>query len=260
MKQLQMFNHEKFGGLEILIIDGKENFPANEVAKQLGYSNPSDAVNRHCRKDGVVFHEVIDSLGRTQQKKFISEGNLYRLITNSKLPDAERFEVWVFDVVLPSIRKTGSFSQTKSQAELIAMMAQDNVEKERRLAAVEEKQDNIVSILSLNVVDWRNQVNRIINGIVMKLGGGDYYREIRNESYQLLESRGACNLDIRLQNRHSKMSLKGSSKSAISKVTKLDVIAEDKKLVSVYVTVIKELAVKYQLNLSNYQLNETAGV
>lgn len=106
MNQLQMFNHEKFGGLEILIIDGKENFPANDVAKQLGYSNPSDAVNRHCRKEGVVFHEVLTQGGK-QQKKFISEGNLYRLITNSKLPDAERFEVWVFDEVLPSIRRTG---------------------------------------------------------------------------------------------------------------------------------------------------------
>lgn len=120
MNQLQMFNHEKFGGLEILIIDGKENFPANDVAKQLGYSNPSDAVNRHCRKDGVVFHEVIDSLGRTQQKKFINEGNLYRLITNSKLPDAERFEVWVFDEVLPSIRKHGAYMNPSTLEQAIA--------------------------------------------------------------------------------------------------------------------------------------------
>lgn len=150
--------------------------------------------------------------------------------------------------------------QPKTQSELIAMMAQNNVEQERRITVVEEKQDNIVSILSLDVRDWRNKVNRIINAIVMKLGGGEYYSEIRNESYQLLESRAACNLDIRLQNRKSKMALRGSSKSAINKVTKLDVIAEDKKLISVYITVIKELAVKYQLNISKYQLNEMAGV
>ena len=123
MKQLQMFEHEKFGALEILIIDGKENFPANDVAKQLGYSNPSDAVNRHCRKDGVVFHEVIDSLGRTQQKKFISEGNLYRLITNSKLPDAEKFETWIFDEVLPSIRKHGGYIATSEDDDDDSIMA-----------------------------------------------------------------------------------------------------------------------------------------
>lgn len=147
--------------------------------------------------------------------------------------------------------------QPKSQAELIAMMAQNNVEQERRITVVEQKQDNIVSILSLDVKDWRNKINRIINAIVMKLGGGDYYSEIRNESYELLESRAACNLDIRLQNRKSKMALRGSSKTAINKVSKLDVIEEDKKLISVYVTVIKELAVKYQLNISRYQLDET---
>lgn len=144
--------------------------------------------------------------------------------------------------------------QPKSQAELIAMMAQNNVEQERRITIVEQKQDNIVSILSLDVNDWRNKINRIINAIVMKLGGGEYYREIRNQSYQLLESRAACNLDIRLQNRKQKMALRGASNSAINKLTKLDVIAEDKKLISVYVTVIKELAVKYQLDVSKYDL------
>ncbi len=56
-----------------------------------------------------MFHTVIDSMGREQQAKFINEGNLYRLIVNSKLPSAEKFENWVFDEVLPSIRKTGGY-------------------------------------------------------------------------------------------------------------------------------------------------------
>ncbi|KAA0941584.1 ORF6N domain-containing protein [Sporosarcina sp. ANT_H38] len=147
-----------------------------------------------------------------------------------------------------------------SPSELALLQAQNIVTLEKQMNEQGEKLDNIVSILSLDNNDWRNSVNRIINAIVMKLGGGQYYREIRNESYQLLESRGACNLDIRLENRHSKMALRGSSKTAINKVTKLDVIAEDKKLISVYITVIKELAVKYQLNLAKYHLTETAGV
>ncbi|MFC4712271.1 phage antirepressor [Planococcus dechangensis] len=109
MNSLQTFSHNRFGNLEVLQAEDKIHFPANEVAKKLGYSNPSDAINRHCKKDGVVFHEVIDSLGRTQHKKFINEGNLYRLITNSRLPEAERFEKWVFDQVLPSIRKHGAY-------------------------------------------------------------------------------------------------------------------------------------------------------
>lgn len=109
MNQLQTFSHEKFGQLEVLKIDEKEYFPANDIARKLEYKNQSDAVIRHCRKDGVVFHEVIDSLGRKQKKKFITEGNLYRLITNSEMPQAEKFESWVFDEVLPSIRKHGAY-------------------------------------------------------------------------------------------------------------------------------------------------------
>ncbi|MEK4712289.1 Rha family transcriptional regulator [Sporosarcina sp. FSL K6-5500] len=162
--------------------------------------------------------------------------------------------------VIKRIEELESYNKPMSQLEIMQMQVNQLVEQDKRITVVEEKQDNIVSILSMDVKDWRNQANRIINAIVMKLGGGEYYREVRNESYQLLESRGACNLDIRLENRHSKMALRGSSKTAINKVTKLDVIAEDKKLISVYITVIKELAVKYQLNLAKYQLTETAGV
>ena len=75
----------------------------------LGYANPHDAIGRHCKKDGVVKHEVIDNMGRKQEINLITEGNLYRLIARSKLPSAEKFESWVFDIVLPTIRKTGGF-------------------------------------------------------------------------------------------------------------------------------------------------------
>lgn len=147
-----------------------------------------------------------------------------------------------------------------SQLEIMQMQINQLVQQDRRITVVEEKQDNIVSILSLDINDWRNKINRIINAIVMKLGGGEYYREIRNQSYQLLESRAACNLDIRLNNRKQKMALRGSSKSAINRLTKLDVIAEDKKLISVYITVIKEMAVKYQLDHTRYNLGGRANV
>lgn len=109
MSYLKNFNHEQFGELEILVLDGKEFFPATDVAAKLGYSNPHKAIIDHCRKGGLTNHEVIDSLGRKQQKNFINEGNLYRLISRSKLPQAEKFESWIFDEVLPSIRKHGAY-------------------------------------------------------------------------------------------------------------------------------------------------------
>lgn len=106
---VKVFTHEAFGELEILPLEKRKYFAAVDAAVKLGYSNPFDAILRHCRESGVVFHEVIDSLGRTQQKKYISEGNLYRLIARSKLPEAEAFEAWVFDEVLPTMRETGGY-------------------------------------------------------------------------------------------------------------------------------------------------------
>ena len=110
MNELQVFQNSQFGDLEILTIEGKEWFPAIQVAEILGYTNSYDAITRHTKKRGVVKHEVIDKLGRKQNKKFIDEGNLYRLITRSKLPQADEFEEWVFEDVLPTIRKHGIYA------------------------------------------------------------------------------------------------------------------------------------------------------
>lgn len=108
MKNIEVFNHTEFGELGVLIIGGKEYFPASKCASILGYTNTRDAVARHCR--GVVKHDITDNLGRTQEMNFIPEGDLYRLIIRSNLPAAEHFERWVFDEVLPSIRKFGLYA------------------------------------------------------------------------------------------------------------------------------------------------------
>ena len=108
--QIQQFHNEEFGSLDILMIDGKPYFPAIECAIVLGYKNPRDAIAKHCNEDGVAKRDVIDRLGRTQGKKYITEGNLYRLIIRSKLPAALRFEAWVCDEILPAIRRHGAYA------------------------------------------------------------------------------------------------------------------------------------------------------
>lgn len=108
MDKLQIFQHPQFGKVEIVVVDGKEWFGATQAALALGYSNPHDAISKHCKQEGVAFREVLTS-GGPQQMKFINEGNLYRLITRSRLPEAEKFESFVFDEVLPTIRKHGAY-------------------------------------------------------------------------------------------------------------------------------------------------------
>lgn len=106
MNELKVFSSSEFGELGVMLIGGKEYFPATQCAKLLGYARPADAISAHCK--GVCVLPISSSRG-VQNTKYIPEGDLYRLIIRSRLPAAERFERWVFDEVLPSIRKSGGY-------------------------------------------------------------------------------------------------------------------------------------------------------
>lgn len=109
INDIKVFSNTEFGELGVMLIDGKEYSTVTQCARILGYSNPQKAVRDHCKEDGCTKRSVINNLGRTQQMKYINEGNLYRLIVSSKLLAAEKFERWVFEKVLPSIRRSGGY-------------------------------------------------------------------------------------------------------------------------------------------------------
>lgn len=91
---------------------GNPWFCAKDACAILGYANHNKAIKDHCKADGVTNrYPIVDTLGRTQYPAFINEGNLYRLIIKSNKPEAERFESWVCDDVLPTIRRTGQYQQ-----------------------------------------------------------------------------------------------------------------------------------------------------
>lgn len=116
---IQKFHNKEFGSLDILMIDDKPYFPATECAKVLGYKNPHDAISKHCRY--LAKREVPhpQSFGKHISRNFIPEGDLYRLIIRSKLLAAERFEKWVFDEVLPIIRKHGAYATDDTLDEMM---------------------------------------------------------------------------------------------------------------------------------------------
>ena len=108
MANLQIFAFEGTNEIRTLLIDDEPHFVANDIAKVLGYKNPSKATNDHCKKAIKAWGN--DSLGRRQEFKVIPEPDMYRLIIKSNLPDAERFENWVMEEVLPTIRKHGMYA------------------------------------------------------------------------------------------------------------------------------------------------------
>ena len=115
MNDIQKFTNDEFGTIRTVEQDGKVMFCGKDVAEALGYSNASKAVRDHCRSDGGPNrYPIVDQLGREQQARFITEGDLYRLIASSKLPSAQQFESWVFDEVLPSIRKQGGYMTARA--------------------------------------------------------------------------------------------------------------------------------------------------
>lgn len=110
LNQLQIFNSPEFGQVRMLEISNKPYFVASDIAKALGYRNIQDAILRHCR--WVVKHDVPhpQSKDKTIEVNVIPEGDIYRLVSHSELPSAEKFETWVFDEVLPTIRKHGMYA------------------------------------------------------------------------------------------------------------------------------------------------------
>ena len=135
MNQLQIFNNEEFGSVRSTMIDNKPWFVANDVARALGYARPADAVSAHCK--GSVKRRYLTN-GGEQETKFIPEGDVYRLIVRSKLESAERFERWVFDEVLPEIRKTGGYQMPQTYAEALRALA-DKAEEAERLQIENER-------------------------------------------------------------------------------------------------------------------------
>lgn len=99
-------------------IDGEPYFVGKDVAEALGYVNASDAITTHCK--GVAKRYPLQTGGGKQEVRVLSEPDVLRLIVNSTLPAADRFERWVFEDVLPSIRKTGSYAVPKFMTPLKA--------------------------------------------------------------------------------------------------------------------------------------------
>ena len=183
MKELQIFNSEEFGNIRTAEIDGKPYFVGTDVAKALGYSNPRKAILDHCK--GVTKRDTPTSSG-IQSMSYINEGDLYRLIMKSKLPSAEKFESWVMDEVLPTIRKTGSYQKPLTTVEQIQVIATGFLDHEERLNRLE----NTMTIDYAQQESIRDLVSSVV---IAHLGGkeSNAYKEIGKKVF------AECNRDIK---------------------------------------------------------------
>src|SRR5699024_10167330 len=119
-------------------------------------------------------------------------------------------------------------------------------EQDKRLDEVEKTTNDIKEVFSLNTLNWRKEVNRIINAISRSNGGT--YSQTRRKSYADLELRARCNLKRRLDNMVKRAREAGARKREVNNLNYLDVIARDEKLVEIYLTIVKEMAIKYGID------------
>ncbi|WP_144528763.1 phage antirepressor KilAC domain-containing protein [Peribacillus simplex] len=203
MSQFQTFTHQLFGEIQVKVDREQVLFPATDVAIALGYADPHKAIKLHTKEDGRANCPVTDSLGRIQLKKFINEGNVYRLIIRSKLPRAEKFETWVFDEVLPEIRKHGGYLTPEKLEEvllnpdmLIRLASDLKAEREKRIEAEKTIEQNQPKVVFADAVST-SKTSILIGDLAKLLKQNGYdtgqkrlFSELRDKGY-LIKRKGS---------------------------------------------------------------------
>ncbi len=194
MNSIRIFSNPDFGSVRTLEIDGRPYFVANDVAKSLGYRRPADAVTAHCK--GSVNRRYLTD-GGEQEMKVIPEGDVYRLIVKSQLPSSERFEKWVFDEILPSIRRYGGYivgQETLTDDEFLAraiLVAQRKIaerdqtiaKKEARIREMRPKEIFADAVAASDTSLLVRDVAKMIKQNGVPLGEKRFYKWLRENGF-----------------------------------------------------------------------------
>lgn len=240
--------------------DGTAYLRLEDVARGLGFTEVAASGNE-CVKWTRV-RKYLDDLGVDtcvdgRLPDYIPENIFYRLAMKAKNETAEKFQALVADEIIPSIRKTGSYSVARANPNLppeLAMvegllnsMKQMYSTQKQHGEAIEqltESVDTMKEVMTTDVNDdWRSACTHALQAVGRKRGGCRAYEEVWNEVYSEMERNGFF-IRRRLENRKKSAAAQGMSRSYIRKLNALDVIAEskDKKLISAFINATKKLA------------------
>lgn len=216
--ELMIFNNDAFGEIRMVDIDGKPYAVANDVVKALGYKNTSDAISKHCRS--IVKYDIPhpQNINKSLEVNIIPQGDVIRLITKCPLPNADRFESWIFDEVIPQVLNTGSYIQNNKLAEQQAIakvmenadedmlqfvqgMVTKQIEltkenKELKLEIIHKENVIIGFVEDIDLATKRQRLNQI-----MKFGFKDGKSQSNrwNLLYDEFQRKYHCNLKLRME-------------------------------------------------------------
>ena len=240
MNKLQIFN---YNGAEVRTVEqnGETWWVLKDVCDILEVKNATDVAKR-LDSDEVTRFNLGGLAGETN---IINESGLYSVILRSDKPQAKPFRKWVTSEVLPSIRKTGSYqAKTVCIEDVLIQSLQEMKEVKYGLQQTNERIDGIRDIVALNPCQWREDARKLLVKIAMNRGGGGAYQEVNSECFALVDQRAGACLETRLTNMRRRMAEEGVCKSKRDKLTKVDVIATDKRLTEIYLAVVKEMAIR----------------
>lgn len=144
-----------------------------------------------------------------------------------------------------------NISELSPELRLLIGMELKQKEQARAIEQMSQRIDGIRDVVALSPNSWRDDTKNMIVRIAQKMGGNEYIRDVHKEIYQLVDERARVSLETRLTNKRRRMADEGVCKSARDKLTKVDVIADDKKLIEIYLAIVKEMAVKYGVDLAD---------
>ena len=257
MNEMQIFQYEN-NEIRTVLKDGEPWWVLKDVCQILGISKHRDTASR--LDDDERGSVRVDTLGGPQEMIVINESGLYKVILRSDKPEAKKFTRWVTHEVLPAIRKTGTYTTSESALDLQTLSPElrtlinlelQQKEQAKALEAVNQKVDGIRDVVALSPNSWRPEARNLITRIARKMGGNEYIREVQSEIHKLVDERAGVSLETRLTNKRRRMADEGICKSKRDKLNKVDVIADDKKLIEIYIAIVKELAVKYGVGVEN---------
>lgn len=150
--------------------------------------------------------------------------------------------------------KESQLNVPKTPMEALEMMFKAQKNQEEFNKEMQREITGIRNIVGIETKNWRNDTNKVLAAIAQHLGGGDMHKKVKTEAYKLLEEKGRCKLDQRLNNRKAKMLSQGATKTQINKVSKLDVITDEPRLIEIYISVIKNMAIKYGVDVSQFEI------
>lgn len=267
--KVQVFNSDVFGEVRTVTIDEEIWFVGKDIADKLGYAETRKAISRHVADDDGMKYPLMDSMGRMQDTVLINESGMYSLILSSRLPSAKEFKHWITSEVLPTIRKTGSYSivnrnnlspqlqaigQIFDTLVMIETKQNETIEKiieveekvesvESKVADTEERLDKAEEKIDDISTTWKEHINSIIDTVCKKNGLHNPMQKAK--LFDKLEEKEHCNLKSRTTRLKQRKRKSGIKSINCINVTKMDAVDDDKRLRQSFEEIVKEWSDEY---------------